>query len=214
MNIYNDPSNAKTIIGLSGLRRLPWEKSANIDYPEDWGLAISSNLKQSDIPKEFLQIFVRFYKLGWIHEHGDKCIFMSSLLRRILRLHGFPAYMREVVMNYEHPTRNWQAVVGGHRDYVPNTGEIDIHVVVACQGIILDFAQYSAIHKLFGNLSPLAFIAEDDPKYHLEPQNFGFHGTAYWTPSKPAHPMLKHIRWDIREHVLHLTKEYFSIYQY
>ena len=144
----------------------------------DWGLAIPTD---TEIPKHLLEIFVRFFKLDYIWRYGHRCIFISNLLRRILRLHGYEAHTRQVILTYEHDTEDWGFQMGSPNNTF-GADQLDVHMVVVCEGWILDFSVISALWSRQGMRAPLAFIAKDDIEGKFQMQDFGDYGRATWFP--------------------------------
>ena len=191
-----------------GQFRHDWEKSFRID-PTDYSLATATTVEE--IPTKILQTYVRFYRIGWLHEHGNKCFLMSHLTRRILRLHGIEAHVKQMTMEYNHESKGWFQEIGIPSNMAHN-GEVDTHVVCVAQGFILDWAVRDAIHWNFGAMSPLGFIVKNDPLLYGQSQNCGFFGSAAYAP-KTNHRLTKHCIYEQRAHEIELVKNYFDFYK-
>lgn len=194
------------------IKRERWTPNFQIKFPEDWGLALEEGIRDS-IPSELLEIYTRFYKLGYIGSNGSQCVLMSSLLRRILRLHGFQTTTKQVILYYEHEEKQKYMTIGGHMfDTKPN--EIDVHIVtIVDDKWLLDFAAMP-ISDTFGHVYPIAFIARSNI-WTDEWQNFGnLHGKATWVRSHPVHPMIKHFKFENHDLEKQLTKQYFRQYEF
>jgi hypothetical protein len=193
--------------------RYGFERGFDIANPEDIGLAISEELERDKIPSQLLQIYARFYDLGWIRDYGTQCILMSSVLRRILKLHRMPARQEQVILYWENKRKGQHQITGGFKEMMVDPEQIDTHVVVISGDYILDFASKHLNHN--GLTNPVAFIASSDSKWSNNYQQFGYiHGEACWTPSKPAHPIIKHWRYEQKQKELKLSREYFKLYQF
>ena len=183
----------------------------NFEMPNnfDWGLAIPAD---TEVPKHLLEIFVRFFKLDYLWRFGGRCIFMSNLLRRILRLHGYEAHTRQVILTYEHDTEDWGFQMGSPNNTF-GADQLDVHMVVVCEGWILDFTVLPALWGRQGMRAPLAFIAKDDIEGKFQMQNFGDYGRATWVPRRPRNDYVKHWTMENRDEEKQIAKEYFKIYR-
>ena len=191
--------------------RIGWNLRFQYTYPEDVSLGISQDLDRSEIPPQLLEIHWRFLNLGWISDHGRECIFMSHLLRRILRLHGFNAFTKQVVAYWDNPSRGRKHIVGGPSANVAEY-DIDCHMVVVVDDkFVLDFA-LSQIKFYHGAIAPNCIIGEwaDNHEY----QDCGISGNVTWREVKPLHPMIRHQRLEFRDEVMEKTREYFRKYQF
>ena len=190
--------------------RHPWGPRFNITYPEDVSLAISNEVdRSSEVCQHVEEIYSRFYRAGMIDVHNHECVIMSCVLRRILRLHKHQAKIKQVVLHYNRPIKGQTLSIGQPNNQL-NTHEIDLHVVVECEGLIIDFAALSVM-STFGVTAPRAFIGSADAKWYNEYQEFGdLHGQACWTPSNPVHPMLKHWRYKQKQQEIEIVREYFE----
>lgn len=203
----NDSIDWKKQTG-SGQFRHDWDKKYTI-VPEDFSLAISVPVEQ--IPTKLLQTYTRFYRIGWIHEHGNKCFLMSHLLRRILRLHGIEAHIKQMTLEYKHDEKGWFQEVGVPSN-ITHDGSVDTHAVVVSQGFILDWSVRNAVHWAFGAMSPIGFIVKNDPMLYGVSQNCGFFGSAAYAP-RTNHRLTKHCVYEQRPHELELVKKYFDFYR-
>ena len=197
----------------SHLTRIGWNRNFSIDFPEDISLAIANNLDKSKIPNEYLELYYRLYHMGIVNHIGSRCVLMASVVRRILRLHGHPASLKQMVLYWENDRKGHRMIIGGHSDFSPE-GEIDAHVVVTCNNYILDFST-SPLFYSFGVLSPRAIIANASSDLYNEYQDLGeLHGKVSYTQAMPQHPILKHWRFDQKAEEMEIVKEYFKQYQY
>lgn len=174
--------------------------------PEDRSLATATQIKDQ-IPSQYLEIFYRFCELGWSCNYGHMCIMQSCLLRRILRLHGFPASLKQVICQYENNRRGWQWIVGSP-DIERRQSGIDTHMVVESGGFILDFGN-NVISKKFGAIAPLAFIAESKLGVW---QDLDFYGKVKYI-SRSAHLETRNQMYLCRNEVLDLCQQYFIRYR-
>lgn len=179
-----------------------------IDYvAEDVWLALS--IPQEQIPQHFLVLYARFMDLGWIEKYGGTCIFMAELLRRILKIHGFPAHFREYTRFYQNKNRGWYNRTGLNNpdDVVPATG-ISTHAVCVSDGYILDWAGIDTIYRQFGAMSPWAFIGQDNEEW----QALKAHGEVKWQPRK-EHRLTRNDKWFGRQEIIECLRRYFWRYQ-
>lgn len=174
--------------------------------PEDRSLAVVTQIKEQ-IPSQYLEIYYRFCELGWIYNYGHMCIMQSCLLRRILRLHGIPASLKQVVCQYENTRRGWQWIIGSP-DIERRQSGIDTHMVVESAGYILDFGN-NVISKKFGAVAPLAFIAESKSGAW---QDLDFYGKVKYV-SRSAHPETRNQIYLCRNEILDLCQQYFLKYR-
>ena len=191
-----------------GQFRHDWENRFSI-FPEDYSLACSGPVEQ--IPTKLLQTYVRFYRIGWLHEHGNKCFLMSHLIRRVLRLHGIEAHVKQMTMEYNHKEKGWFQELGAPSN-ITHSGQVDTHVVCIAQGFILDWAVRDAVHWTFGAMSPIGFIVKNDPQLYGVAQDTGFFGFAAYAP-RTNHRLTKHCIYEQRAHELELVKSYFEFYK-
>lgn len=194
------------------LQRESWNKAFNFKWPEDIYLGISSDIDKNEMPSQFQEIYQRFWNLGFINDYGNQCILMSSVLRRILRLHGFNASQKQMICYYEKENKGQKITIGTHMPIDPTDDQtIDTHVAVSVSGYILDFA-LSPINYMFGATAPKALIGLDVTSN--EYQDFGISGAAAWSDVKPSHPIIKHWRLSNKNLEMELTKKYFEKYQF
>lgn len=194
--------------------RQTWNPKFNITYPEDVSLAISQEVdRTSEVCQHVEEIYSRFYQSGMIDAHNHECILMSCVLRRILRLHGHQASIKQMILYYDRSAKGQVLSIGLPKNQL-HAHEIDLHVVVVCEGLIIDFAA-SAVMSTFGVTAPRAFIASADSAWINEYQDLGeLHGKACWTPSFPTHPMLKHWRYAQKQQEIDLAKGYFEVFDF
>lgn len=174
--------------------------------PEDRSMAVSTQIRDQ-IPQEFFEIWYRFCDMGWAYSNGDQCIMQSALLRRILRVHGFPATLRQVIAQYEHPQKGWQLTIG-MSDPRGQTPGIDTHMVVESNGLILDFADRHIAIK-FGAMSPIAITAQCKSGQW---QDLDFFGRVKYT-FRENHPETRNQLYLCRNEVLDYSNQYFSKYR-
>jgi len=176
---------------------------------KDWGLATPVD---TEIPNYLLEIFVRFFKLNYIWMYGGRCVFMAKLLRRILRLHGYEAHTRQVIITYEHETKkDWGFQMGSPQNFMGEQ-ELDVHMVCVVDGYILDFAVLPHLWQRQGMQAPIAFIGKDDTFTAFAMQDFGFYGKATWLPRKPRNLNTKHWEYENKDEEKEVTSQYFKIY--
>lgn len=196
------------------LSREGWVKNFQYNYPEDVGLGINLSINKQDI-SVYQEIFHRFLILGYINSYSTSCVLIASVLRRILRLHGIPAHMKQVICYWENETKGYKSSIGvSDQRGTPITtekGTIDSHVVVSSNGYILDFGQGS-IHQQFGLLAPRASIGLD--VLSDEYQDMGLSGLVAWTDVKPENPLIRHWRLEQKSLELEMVQEYFRHYQF
>lgn len=204
-------TNPKERIGPTGLRRISWTPNFKYTDSRDWGLALPKDISQEEIPCELLEIWSRFFNMGFIQNYGGECVLMSKILRRVLRLHGFEAYTRQVVFMFENEERGWRVQTGAEHQIVQE-GMIDVHMVVVCQGWILDFAQ-ARLQKRFGMLAPIGLIGPDDSKtYFGDMINYGEIGNATWMPRRPLNDHVRHIVYQNKQEEMGASMDYFNYY--
>lgn len=202
----NVPSDQKHLY-KSVSKTLHWEGSFNVN-PEDRSLAVVQKLPDDldATPDRFLEIWYRFQRLGWDWQLGDKCIFTSYLLRKIMILHGFKAHVQEVVSEFRHPTRQWAIITGG--DHAVTDG-LRTHSIVVSNGWILDYAQMP-IHMTFGALAPKAVVAR--AKFDTW-QDLGFFGQIRYIKKSVPNEETLNQRILQRQDVHDMVRKYFSIYR-
>ena len=174
--------------------------------PQDLGLGVVDGL---DVDDRILQTYVRFWQDGILHNHGDKCFFISHLLRRILRLHGIEAWTKQVTMNFANIEKGWISEVG-YQDKTVDGQEVDTHSVVVTKNLILDWSLIKPIHWGISVRAPVAVIA-DLTKLNEE-QTIGDFGSVVYH-SRNNHPYTKNIIYDNRKDVLNATYQYFNKYR-
>ena len=108
----------------------------------DYSLAISLDI--NDIDPRILEIYTRFWNLGWLDNFGNQCFLMSDVLRKILRLHGIEAHTQEAIFDYTHPKKQWYQRIGAPMEFA-HGGMIDTHRVVVTKNLILDWAHRDSI---------------------------------------------------------------------
>ena len=179
--------------------------------PTDYGLAIADDIDFATMDHRILQVFSRFFNDGYIHNNGDKCFFMSHLLRRILRLHGIEAHTRQAINFYANIDKGWKQIIGEPMGNLFG-GRIDSHMVVVTKDYILDWSVIKPIHWAFGLKAPLAFIGKNSESSWDADQTFGDYGTVTWQRRRD-HRDTKNLRFDIHDSILDFTKEYFNKYR-
>lgn len=201
---------------LSQYRKKPYKELEDFQHkvvfdPEDYGLAIQEDIDFATMDHKILQVFARFHNDGIIHNNGDKCFFMSLLLRRILRLHGIEAHVRQVIHFYSNLDRGWQQIIGEPMN-ITHSGVIDSHMVVVTKNYILDWAVIKPIHWAFGMKAPLAFIGKNDESLWDEEQKFKNYGSVVWQRRR-EHRDTKNLIFENKDGVIDFTKEYFNKYR-
>lgn len=193
---------------INPYRTTGWSGSFNI-LPEDRSLALVDEIPKdiNSVPDKYLEIWYRFYNHGVVDGFGDKCIKMAYLLRRIMRLHGFPARVQQVMAEYRHPSRRWALVVG--KSDASSTLGLTTHAVVESGEWILDFAQLH-LYQQFGAMAPKAIVAKI--KYDSW-QDLGFFGQVRYTKKPVDHPETLNERILYREDIMRLSQEYFLAYR-
>ena len=198
----------------SDVFRYTWVPNFSMPTPEDWGLAIANEL---EVPSYITELWARFFKLDFVWRYGGRCIFMSNLLRKILRLHGYEAHTRQVILTWEHPERpTWGCQIGSPQQLL-NGNELDVHQVCVVNGFILDWSIIPYTWNRCGVLSPLGFIgkaADANKVNYFDPlQDFKNYGQANWLPRRPKNEYVKHWRLDMQDELKEVIKEYFTIYK-
>lgn len=173
--------------------------------PDDWSLALAIGV---EVDVRILQIWKRFYNLNWLQDFGNQCFLISALTRRILRLHGIPAYTCEMITHYSNDKKQWYQRVGSEEEMV-HGGTIDTHRVVVSNGLILDWAHRDSVHRQFGAMSPRGFIG-DFSQIGMT-QDLGFFGKVKWEHRQP-HRISKNIAYFQKEDEIALTRFYFENY--
>lgn len=209
----------RKVVGYDGyarapahLQREPWNTAFRFSWPEDTNLGIESSIDRNKLPSQFEEIYDRFIKLGFIEQFGTHCVLMSSVLRRILRLHGYQAYTKQVVAYWNKEEKGQMATVGLPA-YSGASAEntIDAHMIVYCQGYVLDFA-LKPLCDAFGATAPKALIGLDIKSD--EYQDFGLMGNCAWIDVSPMHPIIKHWRYEQKVAEIDFTRQYFRKYQF
>lgn len=189
-----------------------WKLRSPTDWPEDMGLAIPAAMSTDDIPDRFIELYLRFYQLNFINEQGASCVFMSSVLRRIMRLHGLPAIMKQVILYWRNDKKGYNLLVGSPRDDKEMLqSDIDLHIVVKSDGWLLDFA-CSPIHYQYGYTCPRAIIMPWTKEMEKHYVDLGIGGKASYVENNIPHPKLKNWRYTQRQDELDYTKRYFERY--
>ena len=179
--------------------------------PLDYALGVHTDFDLYSMDQRILEIFTRFWNLGFIHEHGNKCFFMSYLLRRILRLHGIEAHVKQVTFYYHHDGNGWKQVVGEPMN-ITHGGSVDSHCVVVAGEYLLDFSLLFPLHYAFGVRAPVAIIGKFTGDNNDTEQDFGELGKGIYTLRRP-HSHTKHIIYEEREGILDQTRKYFNWYR-
>lgn len=174
---------------------------------QDWSLAIGSTV--TNIDPRILEVYTRFWHLGWLDNYGNQCFLISEVLRRILRIHGIETHLQEVIFDFTHPKKQWYQRVGSPME-ITHGGVVDTHRVVTTPDLILDWAHRDSIYRPCGAMSPRGFIV--DKSLYKEEQDLGFFGRGKWTARK-MHQGSKNISLLQRDQVKHLITEYFHIYK-
>jgi hypothetical protein len=175
--------------------------------PQDWSLAVAEHLPAVD--PRILEVYKRFYEMGWLDNYGDQCFLLSGVVRRILRIHGIEAHIKEMIVNYSHSKKQWNQQIGAPMK-ITHGGYVDTHRLVVTKDIIIDWAHRDSIYRPCGAMSPRGFIA--DRNMLREEQQFGFFGRAKWA-LREGHQGSQNINFLLRSSELNLTREYFEKYK-
>jgi len=189
-----------------------WSSRTPIDYPEDIGLAIPSNMSPDDIPDHFIDLYLRFYSSNYINQLGASCILQSHLLRRIMRLHKIDASVKQVVMYWRNDKKGHNVVMGNPHENL-GEGEIDVHMVVKSENWLLDFA-CSKLHYRFGYTAPRGIIVPWTKELSKNYVDLGIGGKVSYVENNIPHPKIKNVRLAQREDELKFTREYFERYDF
>jgi hypothetical protein len=194
--------------------RYTWVQNFAMPTPEDWGLAIATGIEP---PQYITELWARFFKLDYVWRFGGRCVFMSNLLRKILRLHGYEAHTRQVILTWDHPDRpSWGCQIGSPQQIL-NGNELDVHQVCVVNGYILDWSVVPYTWNRCGVLSPLGFVgraSDANQVNYFDPlQDFGNYGQANWLPRRPKNDFVKHWRLEMQDELKETVKEYFKIYK-
>lgn len=207
-DIIPDP---KLVQQSTNFYRHTWVENFEMKVPQDWGLAIEKGI---EVPQYITELWARFYKLDYIWKYGGRCVFMSNLLKKILRLHGYEAHTRQVILTWEHPDRpSWGCQVGasgvtGSRD------ELDVHQVCVVGDYILDWSVIPVTWNRCGVQSPLGFVAKmGNGSYFEKLHDFEQYGLAGWMPRRPKNDFVKHWRLEMDDELRQEIKSYFQIYK-
>ena len=198
-------------------KRDNWASRSHVMYPEDIGLAIPLDMTVDDVPDKFLELYYRFYVNGYINNFGTSCVLQSALLRRIMKLHGLPATLKQVILYWKNDRKGQHMIVGHPHDISTIASaketEIDTHMVVMSDGWILDFAA-SPLHYSYGYTAPRGIImpwTDETSKKYID---LGIAGGASYIENKIPHPDLKYIRLSQKQDEIKFTKEYFERYAF
>jgi len=170
--------------------------------PEDYSLAVGKDVVNLDY--RLVTVYCRMYQMDMLYEIGNQCILLSQILRRILRLHGIEAHIKQYEVDIKHPTKGWNAKVG-HNDHEQG-GMVATHQVVVTPEWILDFAQLP-FQKRFGATAPRGFILnrQADVWHDAGPVKVRYR-------ERPNHFATKNIVFDSRENEKWWTKKYFDLF--
>lgn len=174
-------------------------------HPEDRSLHITEN---TEVPQEYLELWYRFCSLSWNNTVGAECMTMSLLLRRIMRIHGFPAVIKQTICEYKNDRKNWYLTIGKPLDGSFSQAEgLDTHMVVESNGLILDFSHIGTFYS-YGATAPMAVIAKNVPGF----QSLG-NGSYIKYLERPTHRETANQIYLTRNEILEKAQEYFSIYR-
>lgn len=194
--------------------RWTWVPNFIMHDNKDWGLAIAKDLT---VPNYILELWCRFYKLDFVWKYGGRCVFMSSLIKRILRLHGYEAHTRQVILTWENDNHlHWGCQIGSPQQFLQGN-ELDVHQVCVVDGFILDWSVIPYTWERCGLQSPIGFVgkaADANKISYFDPlQDFENYGQANWLPRRPKNDFVKHWLYEQRQEEIEVTKEYFKIYK-
>ena len=196
------------------LRREPWTRNFNFNWPEDVALGIEKSINRADIAK-FQEVYFRFLNLGFIDQWGTHCILMSSVLRKVLAHHKIKSRLVQVTSYWQNEEKGQFTSTGANNGFgngrAMDDNTIDTHVIVVSGKYILDFAM-SPIHFQYGMLAPRACIGlwQESDEY----QDFGMAGEAAWVEKKPMHPIIKHWQLEQKPMEADLVRQYFRKFQF
>lgn len=197
------------------LVRHEWNTAFNFKWPEDYGLGIETSIDRNKMPSQFQEIFFRFLNLGFIDQYGGNCVLLSSVLRRILRLHGFAAHTKQVICYWNNDEKGQKIKIGLANQNgalpAPAGNNVDLHMVTVCDGYVLDFS-LKPVQSTFGYIAPRALIGLD--QISDEFQYFGISSEAAWVDVNPQNPIIKHLKLEQYDIERAMTKEYFRVYQF
>jgi hypothetical protein len=183
-----------------------------IDWPDDVGLYIPSSIDINEVPDNLVELYVRFYQIGFIDELGTSCVMQSSLLRRIMRLHGMDASLKQVVLYWRNDKKGYNLLLGNPLEPTQvNGNQIDLHMVVKSGGWLLDFA-CSPLHYRFGYTSPRGIIIPWTKELEKNYVDIGIGGKVSYVENKITHPKLKNWQVTQRPDILEFSKKYFERY--
>jgi len=171
--------------------------------PEDFSLAIGTDIQDLDYRLSY--VWTRMYHMDMLYNIGNQCILLSNILRRILRLHGIEAHVKQYEVDIKHKTRDWKAKVG-HNDHTQG-GMIATHQVVVTPKWILDFAQLP-FQKRFGATAPRGFIVNRTPDVWHEASN-----CLVRYKERSNHPATMNVVYNCRDAEKYWVKNYFDLFQ-
>ena len=170
--------------------------------PDDYSLAVGKDVV--DLDYRLVTVYCRMYQMDMLYEIGNQCILLSQILRRILKLHGIEAHVKQYEVDIKHPTKGWNAKVG-YNDHEQG-GMVATHQVVVTPKWILDFAQLP-FQKRFGATAPRGFIVNRQADVW---QDAGPVKVRY--RERENHFATKNIVFDSRENEKWWTKRYFDLF--
>ena len=189
-----------------------WNTRTPIDHPEDIGLAIPSDISVDDVPERLIELYFRFYALGYINNFGTSCVLQSALLRRIMRLHGIDAALKRVVLYWRNDRKGHNMIIGNPHEQLEEN-QIDTHMVVVSDDWILDFA-CSPLHYKFGYTAPRGIIVPWTSEMKKGFIDLGIGGKVSYIENTIIHPRLKQVRLSQKPDEMEFTKKYFENYDF
>lgn len=182
---------------------MPFDPDWEYD-PADYSLAIGTTV--TDLDYRLPYVYCRLYTMDTLYEIGNQCILLSQVLRRILRLHGIEAHVKQYEVDIRNKTKGWNAKVG-YNDHEQG-GMIATHQVVVTPKWILDFAQLP-FQKRFGATAPRGVIVNKETDVWHSVGNCEIRYR-----ERPTHPATKNVVYDSREQEKWWTKRYFDLFNF
>jgi hypothetical protein len=176
----------------------------NYDFdPLDYSLSIADSIVNDDLDYRIPFIYCRLYEMDFPLYVGNQCILASCIVRRILRLHGIEAHIKQYKIEIKNDNRGWDWRAGWS-ETVPG-GQIATHQVVVTPDLIIDFSQLP-FHKRFGASAPKGFIVRRQDGW----QNAKNCRVRY--TERENHIATKNLIWDQKETEMRWVKHYFNTY--
>jgi len=176
----------------------------NYDFdPIDYSLNIADSIVNGDLDYRIPFVYCRLYEMDFPLHIGNQCILASCVVRRILRLHGIEAHIKQYKVEIKNDNRGWDWRVGWPE--VAPGGQVSTHQVVVTPDFIIDFAQLP-FHKRFGSTAPKAFIVRRQDGWQTA-KNCRIRYT-----ERENHKATKNIIWDQKPIEMDWVKSYFDTY--